>query len=196
MTPQVDPDLAAYLNELLRTNKPKQQSNIFWFMTPDIPGKPEDHTPIQTRILKELIELKEKENLNPQEITKSQLKLLKGFDWTDTPLTEIEKQAIEDFLVDYHDNSAGHKMDNGMNTKFKVKITPKDDKAVHSQKLPISIHLKEDLFAELALMHKHGIITVLYFSKYASPILAQTKPTGKITLLLDLRKINTLIADD
>ena len=58
------------------------------------------------------------------------------------------------------------------------------------------IHLKEDLIVELALMHKYGIITVLPFSKYASPIFAQRKPNGKLRLLVDLRKINRLIADD
>ena len=45
-------------------------------------------------------------------------------------------------------------------------------------------------------MHKHGIITVLHFSKYASPIFAQRKPNGKLLLLVDLRKISTLITDD
>ena len=58
------------------------------------------------------------------------------------------------------------------------------------------IHLKEDLIVEFALMHKYGTITVLPFSKYASPIFAQRKPNGKLRLLVDLRKINTLIADD
>ena len=87
-------------------------------------------------------------------------------------------------------------MDIGMNTEFKVKLTPKNDKAVYSQSLPMPIHLKEDLIVELALMHKYGIITLLPFSKYASPIFAQRKPNGKLRLLVDLRKINTLIADD
>ena len=58
------------------------------------------------------------------------------------------------------------------------------------------IHLKEDLIVKLALMHKYGIITVLPFSKYASPIFAQRKPNGKLRLLVDLRKINCLIAVD
>ena len=84
----------------------------------------------------------------------------------------------------------------GMNAEFKVKLTPKDDKAAYSQSLPMPIHLKEDLIVELALMHKYGIITVLPFSKYASPIFAQRKPNGKLPLPVDLRKINTLIADD
>ena len=60
----------------------------------------------------------------------------------------------------------------------------------------MAIHLKADLIFELALMHKYGTITVLPFSKYASPIFAQRKPNGKLRLLVDLRKINSLIADD
>ena len=198
MIPQHNSDLTAYLNELLRTNKPEpeQQDNTFWFPTPDNPGKLEDHTPIQTRILKELNELKDKEKLNPQESTESRTKLLKRFDWTDTLLTETEKQAIEDILVEYHDIFARQRMDIGMNTEFKVKSTPKDDKAVYSQNLPLPIHLREDLFVELALMHKYGIITVLLISNYASPIFAQRKPSGKSSLPVDLRKINSLIADD
>ena len=45
-------------------------------------------------------------------------------------------------------------------------------------------------------MHKYGIITVLPFSKYASPIFAQRKPNIELRLLVDLRKINSPIADD
>ena len=196
MIPEGDPDLVTYLTELLRTNKQDQQSNAFWFPTPENPGNTEDHTPIQTRILTELRELQRREKLNPKDDIESRTEFLKRFDWTDTLLTESEKQAVEDILVEYHDIFARHRMDIGMNTEFKVKLTPKNDKAVYSQSLPMPIHLKEDLIVELALMHKYGIITVLPFSKYASPIFAQRKPNGKLRLLEDLRKINTLIAND
>ena len=188
--------MTAYLNELLRTNKPEQQNNTFWFPTTENLGKSEDRTPIQARILKELNELKDKEKLNPQESTESRNKILKRFDWTDTLLTETEKQAIEDILVDYHNIFARHRMDSGMNTEFKVKLTLTDDKVVYSQSLPVPIHLIEDLIVELALTHKYGIITVLPFSKYASPIFAQRKPNGKLRLLVDIRKIKSLITDD
>ena len=195
MIPEGDPDLITYLNELLRTSKPDQQANTFWFPTPENPGNPE-HTPIQTRILKELCDIQQKEKLNPKDDNESRTEFLKRFDWTDTLLNENEKRTVEDILVEYHDIFARHRMDIGMNTEFKVRLTPKDDKAVYSQSLPMPIHLKEDLIVELALMHKDGIITVLPFSKYASPIFAQRKPNGKLRLLVDLRKINTLIADD
>ena len=193
---QEDPDLTAYLNELLRTNTPEQENNTNWFPTLENPGKPQDHTPKQRRILKELTELNEKEKFNPQESRESRNKLLKRFDSIDTLLTETEKNAIEDLLVDYYDFFAKHRMDFRMNTEIKVKLTPTDEKAVYNQSLPMPIHLKEDLFVESALMHKYGIITVLPFSKYARPIFAQRRPNGKLRLLVDLRKINSLIADD
>ena len=80
MIQQSDPDVFAYLNEILKTKKPEQQNNTFSFPTPKSPGKSEDHTPIQTRIFKELTELKEKEELNPQESTESRNKFPKRFD--------------------------------------------------------------------------------------------------------------------
>ena len=83
-----------------------------------------------------------------------------------------------------------------MNTEFKVKLTPKDKKAVYSQNLPMPIHLKEYLIDELALTHKIGTITLLPFSKYTGPIFPQSNPIGKLRLLEDLRKINCLIAED
>ena len=196
MIPEGDPDLVTYLTELLRTNKTDQQKNTFCFPTPENPGKTEDHTPIQTRILTELCELQRKEKLNPNDDSESRTEFLKRLDWTDTLLTETEKQAVEDTQVEYHDTFARHRTDIGMNTEFKEKLTPKDDKAVYSQSLAMPIHLRKDLNVELAFMHKYEIITVLPFSKYASPIFAQRKPNGKLRLLVDLRKINTLIADD
>ena len=192
MIPEGDSDLTTYLSELLRTKKPEHQSNIFRFARSENPGKTEDHTPIQTRIVKELRELQEKEKLNPRDDVESRIKFLKRFDWTDTLLTEIEKQAVENMLVEHHDIFARHRMDIGMNTEF----TPKDDKAVYSKSLPMPIHLKEDLIVELALMQKYGIITVLPFSKCASPIFAHRKPNQKLRLLVDLRKTNSPIADD
>ena len=80
------------------------------------------------------------------------MEFLKRFDRTDTLLTEIEKEAVENIVVEYHDIFARHRMDIGMNTEFKVKLTPKGGRAVCSQSLPVSIQLKNDLIVELALM--------------------------------------------
>ena len=151
---------------------------------------------MQTRNLEELRELQEKRKLNPKEDVESRMKFLERFDWTDTMLTETEKNAVENILVEYHDTLARHGRDIGTNTEFKVSFTPKDDKAVYNQNLPMPIRLKEDLIVEFALMHKNGVITLLPFSKNSSPIFARRKPNVKLRLLVDLRRINTLISDD
>ena len=65
MCPQGNLHLIAYLCELLKAKRPERQKNTFCIPTPGKPGKPEDHNPIQTGILKKLFELKEKEKLNP-----------------------------------------------------------------------------------------------------------------------------------
>ena len=67
MIPESNPDLITYLTERLRTKKPDHQNNTFWFPTTETPGNTEDHTRIQTRILKELRELQQKEKLNPKD---------------------------------------------------------------------------------------------------------------------------------
>ena len=61
MIEEGDPDLTVYLNDLLRSNKPEQQSKTIWFPTRENPGRTADHTPMKTRILKNLYELKKRE---------------------------------------------------------------------------------------------------------------------------------------
>ena len=110
MIPEIDPDLISYLAELLRTNKADQQHKTFWFQTPENPGNIEDHTPIQTPILKELREMQLKEKLNPKDDIESRMDFLKPFDWTDTLLTDTEKQTVQDILEDHHDILARQRM--------------------------------------------------------------------------------------
>ena len=62
MIPEGDPVLITHLSNLLRTSQSEQQNITSSFATPKNPGKTEDHTPIQTRILRELRELQKKKN--------------------------------------------------------------------------------------------------------------------------------------
>ena len=185
-----------YLNQLLKTNQSSDEQETYWFPTPEQPGDPKTYTPIQKRIYDELLELKQLEQLNPNDNAQSRKQFLDHFDWTDTTLSPFEKQHIEDILVQYHDIFARHRFDIGTNGEFKVKLTPNDDRPAYSQSLSTPINLKDDIFVELALLHRYGIITTLPFSKYASPIFAQRKPNGRLRLLVDLRKINNLITQD
>ena len=180
----------------MQTSKTDEVNETYWFPTPQNPGNEREHTPNQTRILNELRELEELEKLNSSEKTTSGNQCLSNFDWTDSTLEPDAKQAVENLLVEPHDNFARHRFDIGINTEFKVQLTPLDNRPAYSQSLPAPINLKNNILVELALRHKYGIITTLPFSKYASPIFAQRKPNEKLRLLVDLRKINTLIADD
>ena len=62
------------------------------------------------------------------------MNFLEQFDWKDTLFKETEKQAVEDIPVEYHDIFDRHRLDFGMKTDFKVKLTPKDDKAIEQPK--------------------------------------------------------------
>ena len=135
MNPEGYHELTTQLSEILRTKKLEQQSNTFWLHTQEKLGEAEDQTPVKTRILRELFDLKEKEKLNPQDDTESGSIFPERFDWTDTLSTENEKRAVGDNLVKYHDVFASHRLDIGMNTEFKMKLTPNDDKAVYNQSL-------------------------------------------------------------
>ena len=189
-------DVVTYINALMQVERPEDNEEKFWFPTPEHPGNEQEHSPIQKRILKELRDLAELEKLDPIENEESRNKFLSMFKWTDSLIAGKDRENLEDTIVEFNDISARHRLDIGMNTQFKVSLTPQDDKPVYTQSLPVPINLKEDLTVELALMHRYGIITTLPFSKYASPIFAQRKPNGKLRLLVDLRKINALIADD
>ena len=189
-------DAIHYINSLLKTSKTDEVNETYWFPTPQNPGNEKEHTPIQTRILNELRELEQLEKLNPLEDTASRKQFLSNFDRTDSTLQPDAKQAVENLLVEFHDIFARHRFDIGINTEFKVQLTPLDNQPAYSQRLPAPINLKDDILVELALLHTYRIITTLPVSKKASPIFAQRKPNGKLRLLIDLRKINTLIADD
>ena len=189
-------DAIHYISSLLNTSKTDEVSETYWFLTPQNPGNEKEHTPIQTRILNELRELEQLEKINPLENTNSLSQFLSNFDWTDSNLQLEAKQVVGNLLVEFHDIFARHRFDIGINTEFKVQLTPIDNRPAYSQSLPAPINLKDDILVELAPLHKYGIITTLPFSKYASPIFAQRKPNGKLRLLVDLRKINTLITDD
>ena len=145
---QDNPENAAYYaSSLIKSTKSENFKENYWFPTPE---DPQHHTPIQKRILSELINLQELEKLNLQDDSESRRQFLSNFDWTDSMLQPTEIARIEDLLVEFHDIFARRRFDIGMNEDFKVKLTPKDDSPAYSQSLPTPINLKEDILVELA----------------------------------------------
>ena len=72
-----------YVNELLKTTKKPETSQQFWFPTPDNPGDPSTHTPVQRRILREIEELEQIQKLNPTTDPQDRQKFLENFKWND-----------------------------------------------------------------------------------------------------------------
>ena len=123
---QDNPENAAYYaSSLIKSTKPEDFKENYWFPTPEDPGDPQHHTPTQKRILSELINLQELEKLNPQDNTESRRQFLSNFDWTDSMLHLAETARIEDLLVKFYNIFARHQFDIGMNKDFKVKLTTK-----------------------------------------------------------------------
>ena len=118
------------------------------------------------------------------------------FQCEDSLITGEDRANLESIIVEFNDIYARHRLDVGINTQFNVSLTPKKDKPVYTQSLTVPINFKDDLMVELALMHCYGIFTTLPLLEYASPIFKQRKPSGKLRLLVELRKINALRPDD
>ena len=182
------------INQLFQ--EPDASKDKRWYPTPETCDDPKKLNKIERRIYDEIIQLREAEKFDPTRDDDQRRTFLKNFSWDDSILTEQEQQRIEALLVKYHTIFARHRLDIGINTDFKIKLTPKHDDPVYAQSLPTPTNLKDDLLVELALMQEYGIITTLPYSKYSSPIFAQRKPNGKLRILVDLRRINHLLKND
>ena len=141
-------DAVIYINELLNTADSPSPNQNFWFPTPDNTGDPTTHTPIQSRILREIQELEEIQKLDPTAGPEDREAFLKHFNWKDSQFTPEDQRYIEQIFVEFKDIFARHRLDIGINHEFKIKLTPKTEEPAYSQSLPCPINLKEDLTSE------------------------------------------------
>ena len=89
-----------------------------------------------------------------------------------------QKRQLEEFLVEYQDVFAKHRYDVGFNTELKNKLTPEHPLPVYVQGPAAPIHLRDEIFVELALLQYFNNITTLSHSKYSSPICVHRKSSG------------------
>ena len=176
--------------------RPPPEYDKIWFPTPETYQNPENLPPVQRKIYDHLTEIQKNETLDPIMSTANREKFLQQFDWSKSALTSDQITEIRNLLVEYYDIFAKHRFDVGYNTELKVKLTPAHDLPVYVQSLSTPIHLPEEILVELALMQYYGIVTLLPNSKYSSPIFAQRKPSGKLRILIDLRRVNHLLCKD
>ena len=146
--------------------------------------------PLDGRIYDAIVNLRQQEKLDPMTSDEQRQTLLSRFNWDYSQSTSNERAQVQHLLVKYHSIFAGHWLDFGFNTDFKLKLTPKHDQPVYAQSLPTRTKLKDEILVAFALMQYYDVIN---FSKYSSPIFAQRKkPNREFRLLMDLRRINHL----
>ena len=93
-------DAMVYISELLKTPEKPSHNQNFWFPTPDNPGDPATHTPIQNRILREIKELEEIQKLDPNNSEVERKTFLQNFKWDNSQLSEDDKKDIEEILIE------------------------------------------------------------------------------------------------
>ena len=85
-----------YVHALLQIPKSIDTNETYWFPTPEEPGGEAQHTPIQKRLLQEIIALQKLEQLNPQNNQESRKQFLSKFDGTDSKLHMAVRKSIEE----------------------------------------------------------------------------------------------------
>ena len=110
----------------MKSNETEQNNQNLLFPTPENPGNEDEHTPIQRRILEEIRELINKEELDPTKDPESRKKFLDMFQWEGSQSEGNDRRQLEQTIVEYNDIFARHRLDIGINNNFKVKLTPKD----------------------------------------------------------------------
>ena len=137
-------DVETYINDLMQVERTEDSEGKILVPNPENPGNTEEHSPIQKVILKELRELAVLDILDPNENDESRKKFLAMLQRTDALFTGKARENRDNTIVEFSDIFARHRLDFGMNMQFKVNLTPKDDKPVYTQSLPVPINLKED----------------------------------------------------
>ena len=85
---QQDQEQAAhYVSSLIKANKSTQNQENYWFPTPENPGNPKEHTPIQKKILRGKQALQDLETFDPTKDPEFRAKFLENFEWKDSTLT-------------------------------------------------------------------------------------------------------------
>ena len=90
-----------------------------WYPTPETCSEPDKLNAIERRIYDERLE-----KLDPTRSDEERMNFLKNFNWDDSLLTRSQRRQVEELLVKHNSIFARHRLDIGMNTDFKIKLTP------------------------------------------------------------------------
>ena len=199
-------DFESELNQLIQdfhfkkidtpTGRSPPDYSKLWFPTLETCIDFSSLTPLQREIDDQILQMQRLGKKNPAENESDRQAFLKKFSWDTCVSSHDQKQDLDKFVVEYHDVFAKHRFDVGYDTELKIKLTPEHPLPVYVQGPPAPIHLRDELLVELALLQYFNIITTLPHSKYSSPIFVHRKASGKMRILIDLRRVNHLLRHD
>ena len=196
-------NIEAELNQLIQdknfnqsNERPKPEYEKLWFPTPETCPNPEMLSPLEREIFDQIQNFQMLEKIDPKASSEYRAQFLQQFSWENSVLEKGQKLQVEELLVEFSDIFAKHRFDVGFNTELKIRLTPEHELPVYVQSPQTPIHLRDELLVELDLMHYYNLITTLSHSKYSSPIFAQRKESGRLRILIDLRRINHLLRND
>ena len=119
-------------NSLLKTLRTNTSVKTQYFFLPHNAGKPKWPQTYKKLYLTELYKLEILERLDPHVNQSTRDQSLSNFHWTDSTLNEQKKMSIEKILVQFKDFFARHRLNNGINNDFQIKLPPLDDRAAYS----------------------------------------------------------------
>ena len=151
----------------LKKTELEESNKIYWFSTLREPGNEIQHT-IQKRLVQELIALQVPQLLFLQNNQKILINFV-SFRRDRLNIRQQSTSAIWRNVFEFHNLFAQHWFDIRIKNHFQVKLTPIDESPVYNQILPTSIKFEH---------------------------IWTNKPNGKSRLLVDLRNIKNLTADD
>ena len=176
--------------------KPPPECEKFWSPTPETCPNPESLPSIQREIYDQILYFQGLEKIEPNNNIQDRMSFLSNFQWENSVLTNDQRSEVEHLLIEDADIFAKHRFDVGYNSDLKIKLTTEHQRPLYTQGTPTPIQLRNELTVELALMHYFGLIATLSHSNYSSPLFAHRKPSGKLRMLIYLRRINHSIKTD
>ena len=138
------------------------KENQLWFPTLETHSSSQP-LGVEKLIYDELMKFKQFEAIRPSENQKDRETFLNLFAWRNRVLTEADKKRTESLLVEFNEIFTRHRLDIGYTHKYSMKLTPDTDRPSYSKTQVTSIHLKDELLSDLALLQYYGVIAILPF---------------------------------
>ena len=88
---------------------------------------------VEKPIYDELVKFKNLEAIQPLSKNEDRKTFLNAFKWSDSVLSDKDKERTEQLLVEFNDIFTRHRLDIGYTHKFSVELTPDTD--LYTQKL-------------------------------------------------------------